>query len=283
MDAKTLAESVEYERLTQAVYQAILRKEGDDCIEVKHNTDIKGRSGVAHQVDVSWRFRKAGVEHHVLIECKNYASDISLEKVRNLFAVQHDIGNCQGMMVTKTGYQSGVVDFAKYYGIGLKLLGKAKDEDWKDRIKDIEVEIHLVGVAQSPGKLPKVGISFDDEVKAAIASGDLRESRGLVFLNAEGVPVPYELSTWLSRKIGEDKPAIGGPYTKKIPLEDHYVELTDKIGTARRVKISGLEIEYHWEVLGTREMIVAGEEIVEAVLKDFSTGEVEHFHLKEKK
>jgi hypothetical protein len=68
MDAKLYSESVEYEQLTQAVYQSILKAEGDKTIAVEHNVDVKGHSGVEHQVDVLWRFKKAGVEHTTLVE-----------------------------------------------------------------------------------------------------------------------------------------------------------------------------------------------------------------------
>jgi hypothetical protein len=85
MDAKEYQAAVEYEKLTQAVYQAILNGEGQN-VTVEHNVDKLGRSGVAHQVDVYWQFSQAGLDHIVLMECKNYASSITLEKVRNFFA-----------------------------------------------------------------------------------------------------------------------------------------------------------------------------------------------------
>ena len=114
MDKDLYTQAIQYEQLTQAIYQAILQKEGINNIQVEHNVDLKGRSGVKHQIDVLWRFKLAGVEHKVLIECKNYASSLTLEKTRNFFAVLHDIGNANGLIVTKTGYQSGAAKFANH-------------------------------------------------------------------------------------------------------------------------------------------------------------------------
>jgi len=37
MDANLFAAAIEYEQLTQAIYQTILREEGEKSIEVKHN------------------------------------------------------------------------------------------------------------------------------------------------------------------------------------------------------------------------------------------------------
>lgn len=120
MDQATLIAATEYEKLTQVVYQGLLSAEGFDKTNVRHDEDILGKSGVKHQVDVLWQFKQAFIQHTVLVECKNYARPVTLEKIRNFFAVLHDVGNCQGVMVTKTGYQSGVVEFAKHYGIHLK-------------------------------------------------------------------------------------------------------------------------------------------------------------------
>ncbi|NLD49970.1 MAG: restriction endonuclease, partial [Clostridiaceae bacterium] len=103
MDIDLYNEAIEYEQLTRAIYQAILMNEGSENIIVEHNVPIRGRSGVEHQIDVLWHFKQAGIEHDVLIECKNYSTNLTLEKVRNFFGVIHDIGNVHGVIVTKTG------------------------------------------------------------------------------------------------------------------------------------------------------------------------------------
>lgn len=281
MDEKMYAEAVEYEKFTQSVYQAILRKENAGNVNVEHNLDIKGRSGVAHQVDVSWRFHRASVEHHVLIECKNYASDITLEKVRNFFAVLHDIGNCQGIMVTKTGYQKGVVGFAKHYGIGLKLLREPIAEDWKGRIKDIHINFKAVGVVSSAENAPRVEMYFPantpQAIKDALEKSELAFAQGpdMVFLDAHGKPITEEFRRWLPKSVDIGKGA-GGPYTKTIPLSDHHIRCVDKTGTPLLVKVEGVKITYHLEELDVRAAVIAGEEVVDAILKDFNSGEVEH-------
>lgn len=244
-------------------------------------------SGVAHQVDVSWRFRRATVDHHVLIECKNYASDITLEKVRNFFAVLHDIGNCQGIMVTKAGYQKGVVEFAKHYGIGLKLLRKPSEEDWKGRIKEIHVNIKAVRLVSTQEKAPRVEMFFPSDtslpIKDALGKGELSFANGpdMVFLNAHGDPITDEFRRWLPKSLADDGKGAGGPYTKTIPLSDHYASCNDKSGVSHIVKVAGIKITYHREELDIREILIAGEEVVEAILKDFNSGEIEYVHKKE--
>ena len=48
-----------YEKAARDIYEAILRREGSNA-EVEHSVNVKGRSGVEHQVDVYWRYRQAG-------------------------------------------------------------------------------------------------------------------------------------------------------------------------------------------------------------------------------
>ena len=89
--------STEYEKVAQQVYQAILATEEVETIEVLHNVQITGRSGVAHQIDVYWRYLKDGVEHQVLVECKYYKSTIDLIHARNLLGLVTDIPRSQGV------------------------------------------------------------------------------------------------------------------------------------------------------------------------------------------
>ena len=127
----------DYEKAARDIYEAILRREGSNA-EVRHNVNVQGRSGVAHQVDVYWKFRQAGLEHAVIIDCKDFARPISLEKVRNWFGVKSDVPNAHAVLVTREGYQSGAADFARSYGISLKLLRHPTEEDWEGRIRDLD-------------------------------------------------------------------------------------------------------------------------------------------------
>ncbi len=289
MNEELYLASVEYEKLTQAVYQAILAEEGVDGVKVDHDLDITGKSGVDHQVDVSWRFKQATVEHHVLIECKNYSSAITLEKVRNFYAVLQDIGNCRGLMVTKTGFQSGVVKFSEYYGIGLKLLREPTDEDWRGKVKDITVNIHAIALSTSPDKCPKVttllGLKTQEEVdqlNQEIVEGKytMPEGPDLVFVDSSGVPITEELRWWLPQQLKGDGCNEGGPYEKTIKLDDHFLELKASDGSSRIVKVRGLKVVYYYETIDTLEFTTAGAEIVDSILKDFSSGEIEHVHHK---
>lgn len=288
MDSELFKESVEYERLTQAVYQAILRKEGQN-IEVVHNQDVTGKSGVAHQVDVLWRFKLAGVTHLVLIECKNYASTLTLEKVRNFFAVLHDIGNCGGLMVTRTGYQSGVEQFAKFYGIGLKLLRRPEPEDWIGRIKNIHINIQIREVVSSEDRPIRVKVQL--EAKDANQETYLNELQAkgrlsmpsalnMVFWSSDRKNMTEELRWWLPKQLTVAEKADGGPYKEVIPLNDKYLLINPGSDDEVFIKVNHLEVEYFVETIDNTEMVLLGEDLVETILKDFNSGDVEYTKLK---
>lgn len=286
MDAQLYKEAIEYELLVQVVYQAILQQEGVENIEVQHNTPIRGRSGVEHQIDVYWEFRQAGINHKVLIECKNYSSNLSLEKARNFFAVIHDIGNAQGLIVTKTGFQSGAAEFCQYYGIGAKLLRKSTDKDWEGRVKKIHINI----VPRVPASTDEKPITLSMYLRPC---SDEQESRlnNAVTVNPQLVEAgpsfrfidsnknfkTEEMRWWVPKQLDVLNYEDGGPYTKKIELNNHYVLLN--LGEGEElVQVIGVVIEFYVETLESEEIIMDASHTIEAILKDFQSGEVEHIH-----
>lgn len=284
MDAETYKAAIEYELLTQAVYKAILAKEGAETIDVRHNVSIVGRSGVEHQVDVYWEFRQAGVTHKVLIECKNYASNLTLEKARNFFAVLYDVGNCNGIMVTKTGYQSGVSDFCKFYGMGLKILRKPIDDDWKGRIKEIHINFTpRVPVSNEEHSIvcnmylrPNSGEQekrLNQAVQSAPEIGQPAPS--MRFLNEVGEPITDEMRWWIPKQLNVLEQEDGGPYKKPIELNEHFIS-ADLGQGAELVQVIGVVLEYYVETLDAEQIVIDATSTVDAILKDFESGEWEH-------
>lgn len=284
MDIELYNEAIQYEQLTQSIYQSILQNESSNNIQVEHNVDVTGRSGVAHQIDVLWRFKQAGVEHTVLIECKNYASNLTLEKVRNFFGVLHDIGNARGIIVTKTGYQSGAAEFANYYGIDLKVLRKPNDADWQGRMKDIHIKIIAKTVVSTEDK----PLSVQVKLKAKDEAQRLRLEKlndvgrlnvpsvpDLCLLDENGQVASEEMRWWLPKQINALDKEEGGPYTQNMKLEDKYILLNEGEQDQELVAIDELEITYFVESY-SEEVISHGEDIVDAILKDFNTNDVEY-------
>ncbi|MGP4073234.1 hypothetical protein ACTWQB_11845 [Piscibacillus sp. B03] len=58
MNQNLYSEALQYEQLTQTIYQAILQNEASNNNQVEHNVEVMGRSGVKHQIDVLWALSK---------------------------------------------------------------------------------------------------------------------------------------------------------------------------------------------------------------------------------
>lgn len=277
MDQDLYAAAIDYEHLTQQIYQDILKLDGHEKIEVRHDERMLGRSGVEHQVDVHWKFKQAGIDHTVLIECKNYASAVTLEKVRSFYALLLDIGNCRGLMVTKTGFQSGVEKFAAFYGIDLKLLRKPTAADWEGRVKDITVKITAKSVVSSEEHpivavtaVAPVDVNQARQIHDFLQAGGRARAAGpeTVFADKDGNPITEEMRWWLPKKLHVVDKQDGGPYEEVIELTDHYVDpgipgLDNPI-----VKVKNLKVSYWVESKDMSDITVHGGEVVKAVLID---------------
>ena len=72
---------VAYEKLVQGIFQAIHDQEEVATITVEQNKTLKGRIST-HQIDVYWKFQRAGIEHEVVVQAKDWRSAV---KQGNLF------------------------------------------------------------------------------------------------------------------------------------------------------------------------------------------------------
>lgn len=219
-----------------------------------------------------------------MIECKNYSTRLTLEKVRNFFGVLHDIGNAQGLIVTKTGYQSGAAEFANYYGIRLKILRKPTNLDWEGRMRDINIKIVAKSVDSTEDKPLSVQVKVkakDNVQKVRLEklndTGQLNMPSGpdLCFLNENGKVASEEMRWWLPKQINTQDKEEGGPYIQNMKLEGKYIMINEGEHDEELVAIDELEITYFVEAY-SREVISHGADIVDAILKDYSTNNVEY-------
>lgn len=285
MDNDIYTQSIKYEQLVQSIYQEILAKEGVENVQVDHDVKVRGRSGVEHQIDVLWRFKQAGMEHTVLIECKNYAKALNLEKVRNFFAVIFDIGNCQGVMATKTGYQSGAAKFAEFYGIAQKLVREPNEDDWEGKVQDIVVKIipkQVVSNERNP-LIATFAISGKDEIQnerikmiQEFGTFFIPDPPTIKLYNAKREPTGETLGWWLPQQLNVLDQEIGGPYKETILPKNKWIVVNEDREDEEFVKVDKILVEYYVEEFDAYEVTVQGKEIVEAILKDFESGETEH-------
>lgn len=267
--------SKEYELFTQSVYQQLSQYHHLGITKVQHNIKLEGRSGCKHQIDVYWEYEKDGVSHIVVIECKNYNKRVSKEKVCAFQGVLADLGDVEGIMVTKKGYQKGAKMYAKEYCIELKEL--RTPQKGETLIGEIETLIHteirhrLFLIDEEWAKEHNFNIviykqnmemfSFNNNkgsyVPLLTTDDVVRNSKGDYIASLDS----------LETEIPE-QPTNEGPYIFKFV--DAYVTTT-----WGPVKIR--EVKYDFEINDHKNIInIDAEGFVKAILKDAISGVIQH-------
>lgn len=111
-----------YELLTQWIYQQLLdyQNKGYRKIEVQHDILLLGKTGVEHQVDIYWEFELAGVMYKTIIEVKDWQTKVKKEHIMGFKEKLNDIASFPcGVFVSKSGFQSGAIEYARVHGIKL--------------------------------------------------------------------------------------------------------------------------------------------------------------------
>ncbi|MDR5866215.1 restriction endonuclease [Halomonas koreensis] len=273
--------NTEYEKLAREVYEGILQAEGFDTITVKHDVKIEGKSGQKHQIDVFWEFDVAGVKHRVAVECKNYTSPVSIGKIRDFSAALDDIGNIQGIFITKTGYQSGAKTFADHCGITLKHLREPtkKDLEAVGAPPSLNIRGHIFYFINT---VPDIKFDFDWIISnTSMKEGDPFEILALncdikiVDENGNLIKTFLDLENELPRPTDIKCDRIG--LTHQFVFENQY--LTWPGCPYEKLKLK--KIDFKYDVGYTCSVMeFEGRWAAKAVLEDIKTGDI---HLHDKK
>ena len=141
----------EYELFVRDVQQILLNIEGRETITVEQNKVLYDRIGNPRQFDVYWEFKIGGYLYKIVIECKDYSSSISIEKIDAFVSKISDIPGLKGIFATKVGYQEGAQNKAKHHGIGLFIIRKPQNNDWTlDDGTPLVREIQIKGTLKLP-------------------------------------------------------------------------------------------------------------------------------------
>ncbi len=98
-----------FEHLVAALHRVEMK--GAD---VKWNDNIDGR-----QLDVTVRFENGPYKYLTVIECKDYASAVEIEKIESLVTKAKKVGADKAVMFSSHGFQSGAVKAAMEDGVSL--------------------------------------------------------------------------------------------------------------------------------------------------------------------
>ena len=173
-----------------------------------------------------------------------------------------DIPNLNGIFATLIGYQSGAKRYADHYGIALKELRFPTKEDWKGRIKDIVINMHVLNthiVLFSPIPTKDFLSKISDPI--TMTTG-IWTNEPIVF-DKDGAPVAsYED---LRRKL----PTGGAPFkgkTYSIPYLGHTVKMD-----GLEMPITGTDFSYD-VMVETITSKILGEKMAHAIIRDVKSG-----------
>jgi hypothetical protein len=116
-----IQEAEHLETYIQFVYQTLLDLKGEH-VHVARRSKVSGKSGAWYEIDVYYAFERAGIPHRVAFECKHWNRKIDRDAIIAFHGKLDDIGNIQGAMISRVGFQSGARDYAAYHGIDLRTL-----------------------------------------------------------------------------------------------------------------------------------------------------------------
>ena len=255
-----------YELFVKEIYEAILRYEGVENINVQHDIKIKGSSGVERQIDIYWEFKTAGVKYRLIIECKDYKTAVPLEKIDAFHSKVSDIGGAIGVFVSKNGYQRGAIELAQKYGIQLREIRVPNDKDWDGYIRNIEIQLHYLFVEN-------VRPVFNIDTEWA-KSNNYHETgfSGLtdeVFIenNIDGSRISLHT---IINKLSRD--TIGTNLREELLYDDAYLCIRNS-----KAKINKLTLVY--DVTEIKDILkICGDTIIRAIVRDVIEGETSSVH-----
>ena len=236
----------EYERFVQNLMQAILNSEnqgGQKNINVRHNEKIADRFGIERQFDVLWDYEQGGITYNTIIECKDYNSPVSIEKIDALVGKLADFPTVRGIIATTKGYQSGAKEKAKNCGIEILCIRPQNDSDWiNEKGQPVARKVSLNITILSVPQIIKCNTFIDKEYIEAnnIDIEKINISNSLnteVFIEDKIKNETYSLYE-LQQKIA-DKDDDYGLHEKDIEFEDAYI-----IKQNIKLKLKKLHIVY---------------------------------------
>ena len=138
----------EYEKLSQKIFQELLKYEEDLDIEVKHNHIEQGKS-TKHQIDVYWEVNYDNKISKFLVETKDHSRPITKGEMGQFIATVNDIPNSNGIFIARSGFQKGAIEFARGYNITIYELRDIKKNDFEGKMMKLELNMSVKGNGKS--------------------------------------------------------------------------------------------------------------------------------------
>ncbi|WP_041956522.1 restriction endonuclease [Sulfurospirillum arsenophilum] len=272
-----------YEQFVQILQQALLDSEPfakQHNIEVERNKKIIDNNGIEREFDLYWEYELAGITYKTIIECKDYSSKISIEKIDALIGKLHDLPDIKPIFATKIGYQSGAEAKARQNKIDLLIVREENSNDWQDEngnplVKIIEIHIHVLSPAKITNFKPFIDKDWVQKNTDVDVSKPLnfRANNNEIFIENYENGERYSLHDLANRL--DSKSNQYGNFTNQENFEDAYIHYGTTNFKLRAYTVDYeimppqkliFTIDYAQELIGVIEYLHQGN--ITAVFKD---------------
>ena len=240
-----------YELFVQAIFRAILDSEAKGtqkniCVELKKK--LKDNTGTIREFDIYWEYELCGFVYKTVIECKDYSSPVSIEKIDALVGKLKDLPGIRGIFATKNGYQRGAKTKAKQNNIELLVVREVNDDDFisPDGTPLIR-KIHLVLQMCVPSQVLQFNPILDGKWISDNLGIDPRTiplsqyiTNNQVFIEDKDSDTEISLLDLSKEFIKPDGVQKNGIFDKHVEFKNAFIKYSD--GT--KYKIVGYNVKY---------------------------------------
>ncbi len=270
-----------YEEFVGTIQQSLINAEGMSHlknIKVEVNKKIKDRDGIDRQFDVYWEFVLGGYEYKTVIECKDYASTVTIDKIDAFIGKTNDIPGLRLIYATKTGYQSGAKTKAEKHKIDLLIVREAENEDWcapdgTPLLKTLHLNITAIRPPNITSFSPSVSARWlESQPDLDINVINEKFSRTLnnaIFISNEisGERISlFDLAGSLAEKIPDIQYGKG---TFSEMLDDSYLESENG---DMKIKLEGYKLEYQYNEPSTITSIIDYSKELLGIVQNYISG-----------
>lgn len=125
-----------FERLVAAIHHA--ESKG---AEVRWDDVVQGR-----QFDVTVGFKYGLYDYLTVIECKDYAGKVPVERIDAFVTKPRDVRANKAIMVSANGFQSGCIEVANRHGVKLLVVNESTDETVANLVKAVTPGLNVYAV-----------------------------------------------------------------------------------------------------------------------------------------
>ena len=247
----------QFEQDVARIAESLGKTQGAELICFGRDCKVLGKSGLKRQVDVLLRIPTAYLDLQMVVSCKDWKKPVPPEDIDTLWAVMEDAGIQIGAVASRKGFTSGAKTVAENRGI---LLWRLDDPDWEDKIKIIEVQIHLLWPEIHDFEF----LYEDSEPSNSDSKQQSHAKAGNLIVKTPGQP-DRVLDDIIQARIAN---AVDGTIELDFPVGTEVFSKTH--GKGRRIKGAVFELRTTEHV---RDVVVDGGQVIAKEFENVTTGQ----------